>query len=67
MRLGRALGWAGTAQVDGLHAALLACYRAPRRVLRAGCGTASRGCSAASRSAWRCTSSATMSAWAPAW
>ena len=32
MRLGRALGWAGTAQVEGLHAALLRCYRAPRRV-----------------------------------
>ncbi len=35
MRLGRALGWAGTAQVDGLHAALLACYRRPRRLLLA--------------------------------
>jgi putative membrane protein len=31
-RLGRALGWRGTANVDGLHAALLSCYRAPRRV-----------------------------------
>lgn len=32
LRLGRALGWAGTAQVEGLHAALIACYRAPRRL-----------------------------------
>ena len=32
LRLGRALGWAGTAQVTGLHAALIACYRAPRRL-----------------------------------
>ena len=26
MRVGRAIGWAGTAQVEGLHQALLACY-----------------------------------------
>ncbi len=30
MRLGRTLGWAGTAQVEGLHRALLGCYRRPR-------------------------------------
>ncbi len=35
MRVGRALGWAGTAQVEGLHQALLACYRNPRRLLLA--------------------------------
>lgn len=35
LRLGRALGWAGSAQVEGLHDALRACYRAPRRVLGA--------------------------------
>jgi putative membrane protein len=33
IRIGRSLGWAGTAQVEGLHQALLACYRRPRRVL----------------------------------
>ena len=33
MRIGRALGWAGTAQVEGLHQALLNCYRRPGRVL----------------------------------
>jgi putative membrane protein len=32
MRLGRALGWAGSAQVEGLHKALTECYRAPSRV-----------------------------------
>ena len=35
LRLGKALGWAGTAKVTGLHAALIACYRAPRRLLLA--------------------------------
>ena len=35
MRVGLALGWAGTADVQGLHAALLACYRRPRRLLLA--------------------------------
>ena len=35
MRLGRTLGWAGTAQVEGLHRALLGCYRRPRCVLMA--------------------------------
>ncbi len=35
LRLGRALGWVGTDQVEGLHKALLACYRAPLRVLGA--------------------------------
>ncbi len=35
MRVGRALGWTGTAQVEGLHQALLACYRNPRRMLLA--------------------------------
>ena len=33
MRIGRSLGWAGSAQVEGLHQALLSCYRRPRRVL----------------------------------
>ncbi len=32
LRLGKALGWSGTTQVTGLHAALIACYRAPRRL-----------------------------------
>ena len=32
LRLGRSLGWAGTAQVEGLHKALISCYRAPARV-----------------------------------
>ena len=32
LRLGQALGWAGAADVTGLHTALIACYRAPRRV-----------------------------------
>ncbi len=35
LRLGRALGWAGTGQVAGLHAALIACYRRRRHVARA--------------------------------
>ena len=33
MRVGRALGWAVAADVEGLHQALLDCYRRPRRVL----------------------------------
>jgi putative membrane protein len=33
LRIGGALGWAGTAQVEGLHKALLACYKTPRPVL----------------------------------
>jgi len=33
MRLGLLLGWAGTAQVTGLHEALRNCYRRPLRVL----------------------------------
>ncbi|MBV9654659.1 MAG: flippase-like domain-containing protein [Acetobacteraceae bacterium] len=32
LRLGRAMGWSGMGQVEGLHAALITCYRAPRRV-----------------------------------
>ena len=35
MRIGRTLGWAGTAQVEGLHQALLTCYRRPGRLLLA--------------------------------
>jgi putative membrane protein len=35
MRLGRALGWAGTAHVEGLHKALIGCYRSPGRVAMA--------------------------------
>ena len=35
MRIGRALGWAGTAQVEGLHQALLRCYRRPRGLVLA--------------------------------
>jgi len=35
MRLGRALGWAGTSNVEGLHKALIGCYRSPRRVVMA--------------------------------
>ena len=31
-RLGRALGWAGAAEIGGLHEALRACWRSPRRV-----------------------------------
>ena len=33
--LGRTLGWAGSAQVEGLHKALVECYRTPSRVARA--------------------------------
>lgn len=32
MRLGQSMGWAGTANVEGLHQALIGCYRSPRRV-----------------------------------
>ncbi len=32
MRLGRSMGWSGTGRVEGLHKALIACYRSPRRV-----------------------------------
>lgn len=32
LRLGGALGWAGSANVEGLNAALVSCYRSPRRV-----------------------------------
>jgi putative membrane protein len=32
MRIGRSMGWAGTAKVEGLHKALIACYRSPRRM-----------------------------------
>jgi putative membrane protein len=32
MRIGRSMGWAGTAKVEGLHAALIDCYRSPRRL-----------------------------------
>ncbi len=35
MRLGRTLGWAGSAQVEGLHKALIECYRASSRILLA--------------------------------
>lgn len=35
MRLGRSMGWAGTAHVEGLHQALIDCYRAPGRVTMA--------------------------------
>lgn len=35
MRLGRSMGWAGTANVEGLHKALIGCYRAPGRVAAA--------------------------------
>ena len=32
MKIGRSMGWAGTANVEGLHAALINCYRSPRRL-----------------------------------
>jgi putative membrane protein len=32
MRIGRSMGWTGTANVEGLHKALIACYRSPRRL-----------------------------------
>ena len=35
MRLGRSLGWNGTANVEGLHDALIGCYRAPARLAKA--------------------------------
>lgn len=35
LRVGRAMGWAGTASVEGLHKALLNCYRSPGRVAAA--------------------------------
>ncbi len=37
MRLGRSLGWSGTGKVEGLHKALLDCYRAPKRLFWAAC------------------------------
>ena len=36
LRLGRSLGWPATAQVGGLHAALVSSYRAPGAVVLAG-------------------------------
>lgn len=35
LRLGSSFGWPATAQLSGLHDALLRCYRSPGRVLRA--------------------------------
>ncbi len=35
LRLGRSMGWNGMGQVEGLHKALIACYREPRRLLLA--------------------------------
>lgn len=32
VRLGRFMGWAGAASVEGLHRELISCYRAPKRV-----------------------------------
>jgi putative membrane protein len=32
MRLGRWMGWAGAAHIEGLHHALIGCYRAPDRL-----------------------------------
>ena len=32
LRMGRSLGWPATAQIGGLHAALLGCWRSPGRV-----------------------------------
>lgn len=32
MKIGQSMGWSGTARVEGLHKALLDCYRSPRRV-----------------------------------
>jgi putative membrane protein len=37
LRIGRTMGWAASAQVEGLHQALVGCYRRPRRVLAATC------------------------------
>lgn len=35
MRLGQSMGWSGTSQVEGLHKALIGCYRSPRRMVLA--------------------------------
>ena len=35
IRLGRAVGWSGMGEAEGLHNALVACYREPRRVVLA--------------------------------
>lgn len=35
LRLGQSLGWPSTARIGGLHAALIGCYRSPRRGLLA--------------------------------
>lgn len=35
IRLGRAVGWNGMGEVEGLHDALIACYRNPRQVILA--------------------------------
>lgn len=32
MRFGRSMGWTGIAHIEGLHQALIGCYRAPERV-----------------------------------
>jgi putative membrane protein len=34
LRLGRSLGWPASAQIDGLHVALVGCYRSPGRVVQ---------------------------------
>jgi putative membrane protein len=36
LRLGRLMGWAGAAHVEGLNAALMQCYQRPSRVARSG-------------------------------
>jgi putative membrane protein len=36
LRLGRLMGWAGAAHIEGLNQALMECYRKPRRVMRSG-------------------------------
>ena len=33
LRMGRSFGWPATAEIGGLHEALVGCFRAPRRVL----------------------------------
>ena len=35
MRLGQSMGWTKTANVEGLHKALIACYRSPGRIVLA--------------------------------
>jgi hypothetical protein len=65
LRLGRSSGWSATANVTGLHDALIGCYRSRNRVAGAALCRWSPGYLAASRPASRSTSWGRMSASSP--